>query len=250
MSRLTARIKPANGFSQIAHWLLLCTLPLLVFVLTRLSFVQLAYAVVLLSKWRMFAVRPRHWPAHIRANAVDIMVGLSVVTFMAHNGPSQSFQLACAVGYGVWLLLVKPRSTAGWVSAQAMIGQLLALIAVFTVWEKQPLIVLVLSAWVICYFAARHFLTTFDEPLTSLLSHTWGYFAAALTWVLGHYLLFYDFMAQPALILTTLGYGVSILYYLEKKDRLSIFVRREIVLLMCAIVFVIILLSNWGDKAV
>ena len=250
MRQLAARIKPANGFSQAAHWLLLISLPFLIFVLARLSFVQLAYAVILLSKWRMFAVRPRHWLAHIRANAVDIIVGMSVVTFMAHNAPSQAFQLVCAVSYGVWLLVIKPRSTAFWVAAQAMIGQLLGLIAVYEIWSKEPLIVLVVATWVICYFSARHYLLAFEEPLTSLLSHTWGYFAAALTWILGHYLLFYDFMAQPALVLTTLGYGLSVLYYLEKKDRLSIFIRREIVLLMCAIIFVIILLSNWGDKAV
>lgn len=36
-----------------------------------------AYGLVLLSKWRIFALRPRFWWANIKTNLVDISVGLS-----------------------------------------------------------------------------------------------------------------------------------------------------------------------------
>src|SRR5688572_12568793 len=105
MNRL-ARLKPVSGFSKFIHWILVAIVPVLAFVLVRLSFVPLAYLVVILSKWRMFAVRPRHWLAHIRVNAVDITVGLSLISFIAQS-PSQAWQVVWALAYGVWLILIK-----------------------------------------------------------------------------------------------------------------------------------------------
>ena len=97
---------------------------------------------------------------------------------------------------------------------------------------------------------SRHFLGSFDEPLSSLISHTWGFFGGALTWVLGHWLLYYGFVSQPMLILSVLGAGLAALYYLDTSDRLSTFVKRELLLIMSAVLIVIILFSSWGDKAV
>src|SRR5690242_14825273 len=103
MRLLVARIKPAHGFSQLLHFGLVLALPAVLLVLIRLQggFVQLALSLVLLSKWRMFAVRPRFWPAIIRANAVDIIIGLAAVLFMA-NSPSGYLQILWAVLYAVW----------------------------------------------------------------------------------------------------------------------------------------------------
>jgi len=244
-----ARIKPSKGFSNIFHILLVALLPLIVFVLVRLSFVPLAYVIVLLSKWRMLAVRPRHWPANIRANAVDIIVGLSIVSFIA-EAPSQAWQLVWALVYGVWLVLIKPRSSTFWNAMQAGAGLLFGLSSVYTLWGRSSLLMLVIATWLICYLSARHFLGSFDEPLSSLISHTWGFFGGALTWVLGHWLLYYGFVSQPMLILSVLGAGLAALYYLDTSDRLSTFVKRELLLVMSAVLIVIILFSSWGDKAV
>jgi hypothetical protein len=229
--------------------MLVAVLPMLVFILVRLSFVHLAYAIVLLSKWRMLAVRPRHWPANVRANAVDIIVGLSLVCFIA-QAPTQAWQLVWAIIYGIWLVLVKPRSTTLWNVIQAGSSQLLGLAAVYVLWGRSSLLLLVVVTWAICYLAARHFLSSFDEPMTSLISHAWGYFGAAITWVLGHWLIYYGFISQPMLILSVLAVGLAALYYLDNNDRLSAFVRREILLVMSAIIIVVILFSSWGDRAV
>lgn len=244
-----ARMKPSKGFSSIVHILLVAVVPIIAFVMVRLSFVQLAYAVVLLSKWRMLAVRPRHWPANIRANAIDIIVGLSFVSFIA-GSPSQAWQLVWSLSYGIWLVLIKPRSTTFWIAMQAAAGQLLGLAAVYVLWGRSSLFLLVITTWAVCYLAARHFMSSFDEPLSSLISHAWGYFGAALTWVLGHWLLYYGFISQPTLVLSVMAVGVAALYYLDNNDRLSVFVRREILLIMSAVVVVVILFSSWGDRAV
>lgn len=223
-------------------------LPAIVFVLVRINFIQLALAIILLSKWRMIAVKPHYWPANVRANAVDLMVGISIVIFMSQTDAA-TWHLIWALLYGVWLIVIKPGASAIMVSVQAFIGQVMALMALFLVWKAVPLIGLVFMVWGICYLAARHFLTIFDEPHTSLYSHFWGYFAAALMWVLGHWLLFYGLLAQPTLILAVISFVCGALYYLEETDRLSLLLRRQFVFIMVAIIVVILVFSDWGDKA-
>ncbi len=245
---LAGKIKPTRGYAHVFHIVLSAIMPALVFVFIRIKFVQLAVLVILITKWRMFAVRPRFWPAIIRANAVDIIVGLSTVVFMTH-AHSASLQLLWAGLYMVWQVAIKPsRSTFG-VAAQALVGQTYGLMALFVGWPAPPLVALVLGVWGVCYLAARHFLSNFEEPYVSLYSHTWGYFAAALAWLCVHWLLFYTVVAQPTLLLTVLGFGLGGLYYLQETDRLSILLRRQIVFIMIAVIVVVLVFSDWGDKA-
>lgn len=249
MRQLTSRIKPTVGYSHFLHLGLTALLPALIFVLVSVQFSALGLLLIVLSKWRMFAVKPRHWPANIRANAVDIMVGVSLLIFMV-NSSSQSWQLVWAVVYGIWLVFIKPNSTVFMVSVQALIAQLVALMALFLALSEAPSYVLVIACWVICYVAARHFFFSFDESLTKVLSYTWGYFGAALAWVLSHWLLFYGQMAQITLLLSVIGFGLAALYYLGKTDRLSQLLRRQFVFVMVAIVAIVIAFSDWGDKAI
>ncbi|HEY1064295.1 MAG TPA: hypothetical protein VGE30_03290 [Candidatus Saccharimonadales bacterium] len=217
--------------------------------LIRLDFVGLALIVVILSKWRMFAVRPRFWPANIRANAIDIMVGASVVVFM-QDAPGAMTQLLWAFAYGVWLVTIKPRSTTLWISIQAGIGQFAALSALYVAWADGPLWGLSLATGLICYLAARHFIDSFDEAYARLLSYTWGYFGAALAWLLGHWMLFYQFVAQPTLLLSAIGYGLAALYYFDHYERLTMTLRRQLIFIMLAIILVVLTFSDWGDKVV
>lgn len=244
-----AKLKPKSGFSHFFHLGLNALLPALLFVLVRMHFVPLAASLIVLAKWRMFAVRPRYWPANLRANGVDLTVGFATVIFMS-NSSTASWQLVWAVAYAIWLIIIKPGSSIWKTSLQAMIAQTAGLMALFIALGDAPLYVLVLLVWMICYGVARHFFTSFEEPYTSLYAHTWGYFAAALTWLLGHWLVFYGIVAQPTLLLTVLGFGLSALYYLEQTDRLSITVRRNFVVMMVAIVLVVVLLTDWSGGTV
>ncbi len=247
--RLVGKLRPTSGLAHVAHILLKVILPLLVFVLVRIHFYQLALALILLSKWRMLAVKPRHWLANIRANAVDLTVGLSSLIFMVHSS-TQAGQLGWAAVYGVWLILIKPRSSGLMVSVQAMMAQVMGLFALFLHFGDSPAWVLVIFAWGVCYGAARHFFASFDEPLSRHLSDLWGYFAVALVWLLSHWLLFYGAIAQPTLLLSVLGFGLGGLYYLDKTDRLSVLLRRQFVFVMIAIIVIVLVFSHWGDKAI
>lgn len=197
----------------------------------------------------MLAVKPRHWPANVRANAVDITVGLSLLIFMAHSS-SQALQLFWAVIYGVWLVVIKPRSTIASVSVQALVSMFLGLTAVFLNWGEASTFILVILTWLVCYSAARHFFTSFDEPLSRYLANSWAYFGAALTWLLSHWLLFYGAISQPTLLLSVIGFSLASIYYLDHEDKLSTLLRRQLVFVMVAIVIIVLAFSNWGDKAV
>jgi len=244
-----AKLKPAGGFAQIVHLGLVLLLPIAVFVFVRMHFVQLALAIILLSKWRMFAVRPRYWPANLRANAVDIIVGVSILVLMVHSG-TETWQLILAALYAVWLIAIKPATNTLMVSVQAMVGMLLGLLALFLGWTSAPLYGLVVTAGITCYLVARHFFESFDEGYSKLLAYLWGYFGAALTWLLGHWLLVYGVVAQPALLLLVIGYGLAALYYLDHNDKLSTLLKRQFIFIMVAIVVVVLVFSNWGDKIV
>lgn len=249
MRALTSKLKPVQGFSHYFHLGLTTFLPAIVFVLVRTDFVQTAVALILLSKWRMFVVRPRYWLANLSANAVDIIVGLSVIVFMDHTS-SAALQLVWAALYGVWLVFIKPGSSIFKVSLQAMIGQAIGLVALYTAWLTAPSFGIVLATWFICYLAARHFFSSFEDQYTGLYAHTWGYFSAALTWVLSHWLLFYSTIPQPALLLSVAGFGLAGMFYLSETERLSPLLRKQFMFIMFAIVLVVLVFSDWGDKTI
>ncbi len=249
MSLLTQKLKPTSGLPHLFHLILLVSLPIVAFVLVRLNFVQIALVIVALSKWRMFSVRPRFWLTNIRSNSVDLIVGLSIVLFMGHSG-NMLVQLLWTAFYVGWLLVIKPAGGMFMTSMQAFIAQFFGLTALYLIWAAGPIIGLTFLTGEICFFAARHFLDNFEEPYARMLAYFWGYFAAALAWLFSHMLLFYGPVAQPTLLLSTLGYGLAVIYYLDHNDRLSKGVRRQFIFIMLAIVLVVLVFSGWGDKAI
>jgi hypothetical protein len=249
MRPILTKIKPTSGFSSFLHLALVLVLPVAVFILVSLNFVQLAFSVIVLSKWRMFAVRPRFWAANVRANAIDLMVGLSIVVFMMHT-QSIGIRIGWTVLYAAWLLFIKPASSIFMVTTQAFIGQLTALMALYLAWASGPIYGLTLLTGLFCFFAARHFLEVFDEPYSRLLAYIWGYFGAALGWLLSHWLLFYRGVSQPALLLSFLGYGIAVIYYLDHYNKLNKGLKRQFMFVMLAVVIIILAFSDWGDKVV
>jgi hypothetical protein len=249
MSRIAHRIKPKHGFSHLVHIALNLALPAVAYILVRTNFVTIAVLLVLISKWRMFAVQPRYWLVNLISNGVDIIVGVSAVLFMASTA-SGWWQLVWGILYAAWLVWLKPRSDVLSVSAQAMVGQLLGLSVLYLKLGDSSLIMLVLGTWVITYVAARHFLTSFEEVHTALLAHAWAYFAASLAFVLGHWLLFYGSVAQIIVLLTNVGYGLAAMYYLDAKDRLNEGLQRQLVVIMCAILAIVFLLSDWTGSII
>lgn len=241
--------KPATGMAHVVHVGLNVLLPILAYILVRIEFVTLAILLVLLAKWRIFAVRPRYWLANIGSNGVDILVGISFVLLMSSTSVRwwQLFWAALFVGWLVWL---KPKSDVLSVSAQAAIGQFLGLSVLFLKFGDASLAVLVAGSWAIAYLSAKHFLSSFEESRTALLTNLWAYFAASLTFILGHWLVFYGSISQILIILTVIGYGVAALYYLDASERLTETTKRQLLAIMAAILLIVIIFSDWTGATV
>ncbi len=252
MKPLVSKLQPTKGFSHAVYLGLVIALPLILFAVLRINYLglQLALAIVLLSKWRIFALRPRFWPAILRANGVDIIVGVSIVLFMQLSIHQPFVQLLWAALYVIWLLYIKPGTSIFMVSMQAFIGQLAGLMTLYLVWADGPLYGLVGISAAVSYLAARHFFDSFDEPYSRMLAYLWAYFAAGLVWVLGHWLLFYSVVAQPVIILTTVGYGLATLYYFDHHEKLNKVLKQQLLVIMLLIVVVLIVFSDWSDKVV
>ena len=183
----------------------------------------LAYLLVLVSKWRVFAVRPRFWFANLQANVVDLLVGLSAITLIWQATDAIVLQIGLAVGFAIWLLVLKPRSSRTWVLLQSAVAQFVAVTALLGLGYQWPSWAIVLIMWIIGYSVARHVLTSYEEDEVTLLSLIWGLIVAELGWLAYHWTIAYALpssnvidlqIPQMAIILAALGYIIGKCYSL------------------------------------
>lgn len=158
----------------------------------------LAIALVVLSKWRVLAVRPRYWFANAQANLVDFIVSISVVVFLYTTEigaatPSQSLFIlvGLTILYIGWLLFLKPRSKRVYVVAQAGVALFMGTGTLFMLSYAWPASVVVLLMWLIGYTTARHVLSSYDETHVLFLSLLWGLVLSEIGWLAYHWTVAY-----------------------------------------------------------
>lgn len=161
-----------------------------------------AFALVLLSKWRVLAVRPRYWFAHVQANMVDFIVSLSFVVLLYAAGGAGGetaiiTQICLAILYILWLLLLKPRTRRSLVVAQAGVAVFVGTAALFMGAYGWPSSIVVVIMWLIGYSAARHVLAAYSEEQLSFMSFIWGLFFAELGWLAYHWTIAYNLAFIP-----------------------------------------------------
>ncbi len=178
-----------------------------------------AVGLVLLSKWRVLAVRPRYWFVNIQANLVDFIVSISLVvflytTYISAAEPAQ--KLAILIGltllYIGWLLFLKPRAKRAYIVAQAGVALFAGVAALFMLSYALPASVTVIIMWLIGYATARHVLATYDETHILFLSLVWGLTLAELGWLAYHWTVAYrplgiESVIFPRVALTVLCIG-------------------------------------------
>lgn len=86
---------------------------------------------VIISKWRIFAVNHRYWLLNIRSSLVDLIVGTSFVLLTYYTIDSSINTTFLPVHfllmalYAIWLIIVKPRSSTTFTIIQALTAVLL-----------------------------------------------------------------------------------------------------------------------------
>jgi hypothetical protein len=151
-----------------------------------------AFLLVLLSKWRVLAVRPRYWFANLQSNLIDIIVGLSVVVLLYAAGSAFAVQVMITMLYVVWLLFIKPRSKRSFIAVQAGTATFFGITALMTVSYNWDVSLVVALMWVIGYSAARHVLGSYEEAHISFYSLAWGLLFAELGWLTYHWTFAYS----------------------------------------------------------
>lgn len=226
MELIKSARKHGSLVSEVIYVLLNIGLAVGVLALVRLfpDLPVLAYLFVILSKWRVLAVRPRFWWDNFQANFLDLLLGISVVTMLWQARDVLVLQLIIAGLYGVWLVILKPMTSRLAMQTQAAIAQFVAITALLSTSFAWPSWTVALGMWVIGYVSARHILVAYEEDDVTLLSLIWGLIVAELGWVAYHWTIAYSFgssesifkIPQLAIIITLLGYLVCHSYSVYK----------------------------------
>ncbi len=213
------RLKQKNGIvGTAAYYALLLAVPVAIFLLTY--FTQSPWpslALMLLSKWRVVSVRPRYWYMNFVANAVDIIVGLGHVLFMYLALPNLWLMVALTIGYVVWLVAIKPRSSRMMVGAQGLTAVFVGVSALAFLAEDIGQTVYVLLMFVVGAASARHILTAYDEKYTRQLSLVWGVVLAEFGWIVYWWLFGYSLSKDANLQLVQSGVVATLLSFVSLK---------------------------------
>jgi len=208
----------------------------LVIVIRYTESIPLALGLVIISKWRVLAVRARYWFANIRSNLVDIIVSISVVLHLYTIDTSNitDFRKLILLGiatalYIVWLLIIKPRSKRTYVAAQAGIAILMGVSALFTISFNWPASVVVIGMWLIGFSAANHILNTYDDETHPLfLSLAWSTLFAELGWVAYHWTIAYSLPVVTSLLIPQIAIITTLIGFLAYKSYDSFYHHQKI----------------------
>ncbi len=204
--------KRRSFLSEAAYILLNVLLALAIFgVVIAIESPLPAFGLVLLSKWRVLAVRPRFWFAHVQSNMVDLIVSLGFVVLLTSASGEWISQAVITLLYIIWLLLLKPRSKRAYMVAQAAIAIFVGVAAVSLVSYDWYVSLVAILFWIIGYSAARHILVAYDQQAhVSFLSLAWGFFFAELGWLTYHWTIAYrltDGLQLPSTAIIALLFG-------------------------------------------
>lgn len=169
----------------------------------------LGLILVLVSKWRVFAVRARFLVLNLKSNLVDIIVGVSIVLLTYLAGPSfLPVDFILMLIYCVWLLFIKPLSSENATLIQSLFAVFLGISAATIMTANLDAIVITLLAFLIGYAASRHVLSQTSDKEFTLTTLVCGLVFAEIAWLCHSWNIIYTFgstgvrIPQLAVILT------------------------------------------------
>ena len=173
----------------------------------------LSLLLVVISKWRIFAVRARYLWLNIKSNLVDLIVGISVVLLTYYAGSSfliVDFVLMAI--YSIWLLFIKPLSSEAATLAQSLIAVFLGMSAATIMSANFNVVLLILLSFLVGYAASRHVLVQSDAKDFTLTTLVCGLVFAEVSWLCYSWEIIYTFgstgirIPQLAIILTIFAF--------------------------------------------
>ena len=174
---------------------------------------SLGILLVLASKWRVFAVRWRYLGVNIKANLVDIIVGISIVLLSYYSGTTILLvHPILAAVYLAWLFWLKPLSSEWATLTQSLVAIFLGVSATVIASATFNPIIITAVAFLIGFAAARHVLIQSNDKDFSLVAIICGLVFAEIAWLCQSWTIVYTFgstgirIPQLAIILTLLSF--------------------------------------------
>lgn len=197
MADYVALRRGRNALSTAIHIILNVSLAVATTTLTAISANWvLAVLLVVLSKWRVVAVRPRYWWLNIKANLVDFIVGVSLVLLVYLANPAGGFpnfwQIVLTIIYIIWLIGIKPRSTAKATELQALFAVFFGTFVVSLITSLIDPVVGVIVSFIIGYGATRHVLMQGDDHDFTITTFIFGLMMSELYWIFYHWTIAYQ----------------------------------------------------------
>lgn len=173
----------------------------------------LGVLLVLVSKWRILAVRRRYLWLNLKSNLVDLIVGISVVFLTYYAGNTLLPVDFILMGfYVIWLTIIKPQSSETATLAQSLISVFLGISAATFVTLGQDSLTIVLLAFLVGYAASRHVLAQSSSKDFTLTTLVCGLVFAEVAWLCQSWAIVYTFgntgirIPQAAIILTIFAF--------------------------------------------
>ena len=212
--------KSRNVLSTVIHVILNILLGVgSIFLTTVSGSWVLGIILVLISKWRIFAVRPRFWLLNIKSSLVDLIVGSSFVLIAYCAGTTVlPVHIAIAVLYTLWLLILKPRSSDTAVELQSLVAVFLGTTAAVMLSASLDSAIITIAAFLVGYAGARHVLVQGENNDFPIVTAVCGLISAELAWLAHSWLIVYSFgstgvvVPQLSIILTVFAFVFGRVY--------------------------------------
>lgn len=171
------------------------------------------FLLVLVSKWRIFAVRRRYLWLNLKSNLVDLIVGMSVVLLSYYAGNTLlPVDFVLMSFYVIWLVIIKPLSSENATLAQSLIAVFLGISATTFVTAGQSPVFMIFLAFLVGYAASRHVLSQTSNRDFTMTTLVCGLIFAEIAWLCQSWAIVYTFGAsgiripQVAIILTIFAF--------------------------------------------
>lgn len=214
--------KSRNAFSSFLHIALNIILGAGSILITLISGSWfLGIFLVLISKWRVFAVRPRYWFLNIKSSLVDLIVGSSFV-FLAYIAGTDilPIHIILAVLYPSWLIFIKPRTSELATFIQSLFavffGTTASILVLSTLPSSINSIAIILAEFIIGYSASRHIFSQFSTQKNyTLITFVVGLCFAEISLLLHSWSIIYAFdptgimIPQASIILSLAFFAIA-----------------------------------------
>ena len=215
MADFVALRRSRNAFSSLLHVILNAALAVISIYITWITGSPLiGILLVILSKWRMLAVRPRYWELNIKSNLVDLIVGNSIILIAYCSGRAfLPVHIILMVIYAIWLIIIKPRSTESAANLQSFVAIFLGTIATVLMTASANSIYMAIGGFIIGYAGARHILVQGEDKDYNSIILAGAIISAEIFWLCHSWLIVYSF-ADTGIIIPQLSIIMAIVAFI------------------------------------